>query len=243
MSSADDGEHGRRHRAAPVGRGARPGRTSRAGSLKPLLRERVVRLTRPGWSRPVHVRRAAAALLVVLAGVLAVRGDPASASSEVVVAAHDLAPGAVLTAADLTVVRHPGSMQPQGVLQSVEEVTGRTVAAAVRSGETLTDVRVIGSSLAAASTGDPDSTAVPVRLPDAEVADLLRPGDEVDVLALGDQPGRSEVLASAATVLAVSSAAEDDGADGRLVVLGLPRDDARRVAGASLEQVVTVTFR
>lgn len=218
-------------------------RASRPTGLAPLLRERVARLTRPGWSRTVNARRAVAALLVVLAGVLALRGDPSAATTDVVVAARDLRPGQVLGAEDVRLVRQPSAHVPDGAVGSVDDVTGRTMAGAVRAGEPFTDVRVVGQSLAAAATGSSDTTAVPVRLSDPDVADLLRPGDEVDVLVVGEEVGEVQVLASGGTVLAVQPSDERRSGDGRLVVLGLPARDAAAVAAASLEQAVAVTFR
>jgi hypothetical protein len=86
------------------------------------------------------------------------------------------------------------------------------------------------------ATGDPNAVAVPVRLTDAAVADLLRPGSRVDVV--GD-PG---VLANDAVVIAVRPS-EGVSAKGRLVVVALPRSAAAKVAAASLAQPVTVTLR
>ena len=54
------------------------------------------------------------------------------------------------------------------------------LAGPVRAGEPLTDVRLVGASLAAAYPG---AVAVPVRLPDAGMAALLRVGDRIDLVA------------------------------------------------------------
>lgn len=218
-------------------------RRRRAARLSPLLHERLVTAARPGWARTVHARRAVAAVLVVLAGVLALRGDPAAASTEVVVAARDLQPGQVITDGDLRTVSVGARTVPEGAVTAVDAVSGRTSAGAVRAGETLTDVRVVGPSLAALATGHSGATSVPVRLSDPDVADLLRPGDEVDVLVLGRGAGDVRVLAAGAVVLAVQPAAERRSGDGRLVVLGVGADQAAAVATASLETAVTVTFR
>ncbi|UZJ26668.1 SAF domain-containing protein [Rhodococcus antarcticus] len=211
--------------------------------MSPLLHERLTTAARPGWTRTVHARRAVAAVLVLLAGVLALRGDPAAASTEVVVAARDLAPGQVITDDDLRTVSVGARTVPEGAVTAVDAVAGRTSAGAVRAGETLTDVRVVGPSLAALATGRSGATSVPVRLSDPDVADLLRPGDEVDVLVLGRSAGDVRVLAAGAVVLAVQPAHERRSGDGRLVVLGVGADQAATVATASLESAVTVTFR
>lgn len=211
-------------------------------SLALLWRERFARFTRPGWARTVHIRRAVAALLVVLAGVLALRGSPATAGTPVVVAARDLTPGHVLTADDLRVVQRESNTVPAGAVTASADATGRALAGAVRSGEYLTDVRVVGPALAAAATGVRGATSVPVRLADAEVAELLHPGDTVDVLAVGEKHGETSVIASGATVLTVQVTDPKRRTEGRLVVLALPAAQANTVAAASLSQSITVTF-
>lgn len=101
--------------------------------------------------------------------------------------------------------------------------------------------------------GGPDTAAVPIRLADPAVAALLHPGTEVDVIsstgaaavAGGHGSGDAEgaVLAADATVAAVRTTGGEHGDHGRLVVLRLPRDDATRVAAASLDGAVAVTLR
>ncbi|MEO6880766.1 MAG: SAF domain-containing protein [Mycobacteriaceae bacterium] len=215
----------------------------RIGALGVPLRTRIAALARPGWARTVHARRGLAAALVVLAAVLAVRGDPARRSVAVVVAAHDLSPGHVLTSDDLRSVALPAGVVPGGAVREATRVTGRTVAGGVRGGEPMTDVRVLGPALANLATHRPDATSVPVRLSDPDVADLLRSGDEVTVLVLGGESGSVRVLTRAAVVLAVPPAPARGNGKGRLVVLGVGLDDAAAVAAASLQGQVTVTFR
>ncbi|WP_127782125.1 SAF domain-containing protein [Rhodococcus sp. X156] len=219
-----------------------PQRRLRASNLAPLWRERLAELSRPGWARTAAVRRVVAALLVLLAGVLALRGDPGTAGTAVLVATRDLPPGHVLGDADLQVVQRPAQQLPAGALALASDATGRALAAAVRSGEQLTDVRLLGPALAVAATGDAATTAVPLRLPDADVADLLHPGDTVDVLGLGGARGAVTVVATDATVLSVPPADPKRRSEGRLVVLALPAEQAGAVAAASLSESLTITF-
>jgi len=65
----------------------------------------------------------------------------------------------------------------------------------------------------------------------------------VTVLVLGERAGDVRVLARDAVVLVVQPASQRRGADGRLVVLGLPAAEAASVAAASLESTLTITFR
>jgi hypothetical protein len=87
---------------------------------------------------------------------------------------------------------------------------------------------------------------VPVRLPDPDVARLLRPGSRVDVITPGRDEGRPEVLAADAAVLTVLDTDADGpgrGTQGRLVLVALPRSAAARVAAAALSEQVAVTLR
>src|SRR4051794_41930628 len=78
-------------------------------------------------------------------------------------------------------------MAPDGAVRDASAVVGRLLAAPVRRGEPLTDVRLAGAGLLGA--GDADLLAVPVRLADAASAALLPAGDHRDVLAAGTPPG------------------------------------------------------
>jgi len=97
-------------------------------------------------------------------------------------------------------------------------------------------------------TGDLALAAVPVRLADTGVAELLRPGMRVDVVTLDEPDQTRKMLASMATVLTVrpppaSSGRLASARDGPLVVLSLPEDTAREVAAVSLQNPVAVTLR
>src|SRR3954453_13507652 len=81
-------------------------------------------------------------------------------------AAHDPAGGAPIRAADVVASRLPLTAVPAGALQAGSTVVGRLLAAPVRRGEPLTDVRLLGPSLLAA-LGRPGQAPVPVALPAA----------------------------------------------------------------------------
>jgi Flp pilus assembly protein CpaB len=163
------------------------------------------------------------------------------------VVAHDLTGGAPLTAHDLKPERLPLPLIPRGALLVRERVVGRLVAAPMRAGEPVTDVRLLEPSLLAAL---PESglVAVPIRLADGPAAAALtRPGDLVDVLGTaGDDSGAgqasgsgqsggaaTQVIASRLTVLAVPvrDGGSDDGAG--LVVVAATGAQAARLAGAA----------
>jgi Flp pilus assembly protein CpaB len=193
----------------------------------------------------------AAGALACLALVLALRPPPSTVDPHagasaiaVVVAAADLPAGRTLTAADLARVDLPAAAAPAGAVSTPGELTGRVLAAPLRSGEAVTDVRLVGAGLWAAV---PDGqVAAPVRLADLAVATLLRAGDRVDVLAAtgdGDAPS-VEVVAAGALVLTAPAAPGDGPAapDTGLLVLAVPPDTAERLAAAAAGATLTVTL-
>lgn len=66
--------------------------TGRASSLNPTALTRLRQVLQPDWVHTVRARRIAAAALVVLAGVAAVRANPDGDRASVLVAVRDLAP-------------------------------------------------------------------------------------------------------------------------------------------------------
>jgi Flp pilus assembly protein CpaB len=214
-----------------------------AESLNPTLLERLSRAARPDFSRTVLARRIAAGFLVLLAGVAALRPDPAGARRDVVVAVRDLNPGSPLTSDDIRLEKHSAATLPDGTHTDLS-VIGATLAGPVRRGEILTDARVLGSRLAGLTAG-PDARAVPLHLADDAVLDLIRTGDVVDVLgaASSDAQARPRVIAANAVVVLVSAEPKTAGAaNDRVVLVALPAAAAHALAGATLVQTVTLTI-
>lgn len=117
-------------------------------SLNPSLVSRISAFLRPDWTRTVRARRFAAAGLVMLAGVAALRSNPEDDRAEVVVAAHDLRPGTALTPGDVRLEKRSATTLPDGSQADLDAVVGSTLASPTRRGEVLTDVRLLGSRLA-----------------------------------------------------------------------------------------------
>lgn len=182
------------------------------------------------------MRRGAALALFALAVTLALAptGPGPGHARTVLVAARDLPAGATLRPADVRAVSVSGSAVSAGALSSANQVSGRALDGPVRAGEQLTDVRLAGP----AAPG-PGQLAVPVRLADPAVGDLVRPGSRVDVVAADDAPDSAGLLANDARVVSVHAA--DD--DGKLLVLAVPSDVARRIASITGQRKVTVILR
>ena len=126
---------------------------------------------------PGHARRAVQArrrpLAAVLAGVavlaaLRTLAPPPVPTVEVLVAARDLAAGSVVGADDVVPAAYSPGLAPHGL---ADDPVGRVLAAPLRQGEPVTDVRLVGPSL---TEGYDGLVAVPVRLPDAGSVALLR---------------------------------------------------------------------
>jgi Flp pilus assembly protein CpaB len=214
-------------------------------SLNPSLPAQISQWLRPDWSRTVLARRIAAAGLVVLAGVAALRPNPDGERAQVVVAARDLSPGAALTADDLRLEKRLAPTIPDGSQSDIDTIVGSTLAGPTRRGEVLTDVRLLGRRLAESAAG-PDARLVPVHPVDIALADLVRPGDVVDVVAASDtsSPSAARVVATDAIVVLVSAKQKAQAAtNDRVILVALPPAAANAVAGAALTQTVTLTLR
>lgn len=194
--------------------------------------------------RAVLRRRRALAVLCAMGAVAAglrATAPPAEPSFEVLVAARDLPAGAVLAADDLTTVALRPDTAPDGVLTDTAEATGSVLAAAVRSGEPLTDVRLVGPDL---TGGAPGTIALPVRLSDAAQAGLLQVGDEIDLLATDPESRTTTTVTSGVPVLAVPDAdtGATDALTGRLIVVGIPASEVSEVTGAAVTAFVTFAW-
>jgi Flp pilus assembly protein CpaB len=202
-------------------------------------RERVHRAIR----RAVLARRrplAAACLAVaVLTSLHEVRPHPGPQVT-VAVAARDLDSGTVLSAHDLVDRRYPAEVAPVGTLSTA---VGRTLAAPVRAGEPVTDVRLVAPSLV---SGYPGRVALPVRVADADAVGLLKVGDTIDLVAADPRRGTASYVAIDAQVLALPAHHDEspDSADlsGRLVVIAADPSEVDHIAGAAAVALLSVVI-
>ena len=148
----------------------------------------------------------------------------------VLTAAHDLPAGAVLTAGDLRAADLPSGLVPSGALTDAAAAAGRVVAGPVRSGEPLTDVRLLGAGLLPAGS----QVAAPVRLAEPATGALVQAGDTVDVLSASPEGAASaDVVATGLSVLSVPDLSDAAG-EGALVVVAASRSAAARLAAAAV---------
>jgi Flp pilus assembly protein CpaB len=192
-------------------------------------------------------RRLLAAVLTgaaVLAGLQATAPAPLP-SDRVLTAAHDLDAGTVLRADDLTRVAFADGTAPSGA-SSLAEAVGRTLAAPLRRGEPVTDVRLVGAGLLEGYVG---LVAVPVRIPDADVVALMKVGDRINLLSTDPRGGGTETVVSDVPILALphpvdaaAGAVTTAGLAGRLVVIGTSPETSELVADAAVRGFLSVTL-
>jgi Flp pilus assembly protein CpaB len=155
---------------------------------------------------------------------------PAAApTTPVVVAARDLTAGAPLGSADVRTVELPAGVAPAGALVDPADAVGRLVPGPVRSGEPLTDVRLLGAGLLPPGS----EVATPVRVAERATAALVRAGDVVDVLSAAPDGAAATTVVTAVRVLSVPFA-DDDPGEGALLVLAATRSAAARLAAAAV---------
>lgn len=212
---------------------------ARDSSLRDRLADRLTAVRRAVLRR----RRLIAVLCTVgaVAAGLRATAPPAAPTTPVLVAARDLAAGATLGPDDLEVVEHEPGTVPGSALADEAEAVDAILAAPLRAGEPVTDVRLVGPALAEPASG---TVAVPVRLSDAAQAGLLRAGDEIDLLATDPETRETVTVADEALVLAVPDVDREspDAITGRLVVLGVPGYDVSRVTAAAVTAFVTYAW-
>lgn len=188
-----------------------------------------------------HRRKLAvvAAVAAVLTGVAAVNpeGPP---TLRVVRAASQLAGGAVVRAGDLEVADIVAVDAPVGALSDPGSVIGQRLAASVAEGQVLT-----GLAMAAARGGRARGQVVaPLRIADADLVQLLRPGELVDVVAADAQSEKAAVVATGVRIVTVPAGSSDQQAQtGALVLVEVDEAEATRIARAAISGTITVIWR
>jgi Flp pilus assembly protein CpaB len=204
--------------------------------------DRRTRIRRAARRTVLARRRPLAALCVAVAAVAGVHAarPPAGPTVAVTVAARDLASGTVLAPRDLVVRRYPADVAPLG---SDPRAVGRTLAAPVRRGEPVTDVRIVSRSLVSAY---PDRVALPVRIADADAVSLVRVGDHIDLVAADPRRGTASYVAVDVPVLALPAPADDDrtgsALTGRLVLVAAAPTEVDRIAGAAATDLLSLVI-
>jgi len=184
-----------------------------------------------------------AAVAAVLAAISAAR-PPAPPTTAVLRTTRTLAAGAVLGAADVRIDRVPISVVPHEALVDTDSVAGKSLAGPVPEGQMLTELDLLGQR----SRSD-GRVVAPVRLADAEVADLLTVGGRVDVIAAGSQGERARLVAEGVRVVGLpradpgSGLTQGDASGGALVLVEVDPPTATALAAAAADGALSVVLR
>lgn len=180
---------------------------------------------------------AVAAVAAVLSAVAAVNPeDPPSLS--VVRATSQLVGGAVLGSGDVELAEVAAADAPDGALTDLAQGVGERLTAPVAEGQVLTPLALVSDR-----SGTPGHVVAPLRLADSDVADLLRPGEVVDVVATDQQTTKAAVVARGVRVVTIPATGEQDGVQtGALVLVEVTAAEAKSLAQAAVSGVLTVIW-
>lgn len=185
--------------------------------------------------RPLAAVTAAGAVLAALVAT----SPPPPETVAVWTVSRDLPSGTVLEPSDLARVDLSPDTVPADVVHAAGAVVGRTLAAPMSRGEVVTTLRTVASGVL---RGYPGATAVPLRVTDAAVVDLLRVGDRVSfVVADPDGRGSPRLLLDDVPLIAIPRTGDSDlgnGTPGRLVVAAVPSGSASEVAATAATSIL-----
>jgi hypothetical protein len=111
----------------------------------------------------------------------------------------------------------------------------------VASRQVLTELAVVAVRTAVT----PGHVLAPLKLEDVDLADQLRPGDRIDVLAADAQSPTAVIVATAARVVTVPRVDPDSqtASGGALVLLDVDAKTAATLARAAVAATLTVIWR
>jgi pilus assembly protein CpaB len=177
-------------------------------------------------------------------------------SAQIVLAAHNVDPGAVLHEGDLNLADWPGAV-PSGATNHVQDLVGRGVMMAIYAQEPVLEARLApkGAGGGLASMIPPGMRAVAVRVNEVVgVAGFVVPGMHVDVLISGNIPNAGGSLGTLTRTLLqnieVLSAGQDfkKDAEGKPVMvqvinLLVTPEQAEKVSLASTQATIQLVLR
>jgi len=185
----------------------------------------------------VRWHRTGVALLALFIALLA--GFSALASRQapgtpMVVAAHDLAAGAMISDQDVMVVTAPEELHPDGSFTSTDDLIGRPISVGLTRGTPLTTAALTTSALTDQAAGE---LLVPFRVRDPDVAALLQVGDHLTIVTSTPE-GLVVTVAEHVRVAQLPAQASggvwgNAGTSGALIVVAAPGSIAQQLAAAS----------
>jgi Flp pilus assembly protein CpaB len=160
----------------------------------------------------------------------------------VVTAKAQLSGGTVLSSADLVLDKVVAADVPEGVLTDPNDLIGKTLTAPVAAHQMMTRL----TTTSAPAAVPPGHVIAPVRLADAALAGLLRPGDVVDVVAADPEAKQAAVVAANVRVVTVPTGPGDragPGPDGALFLVDVEGQTATILAQAAASATLSIIWR
>ena len=190
------------------------------------------------------------AAVCAIASFLLVRGGAARAggtggaagpSVDIVVASHDIAAGATLTADDLRLVRMPEAFAPPGAVAAVDAVLGWVSGSVVAEGEPLSTARLGRSVLA----GQVAAGRLVVSTTFGSIPDGLTTADRVDAFAtFGGARPYTELVGEDLRVLRIEPVQGGFGGEqGTIVTLDVDATAARQLLQADATGTLALVAR
>jgi Flp pilus assembly protein CpaB len=188
------------------------------------------------WHRRLLAGGSAAAAVYFALAAVSPEPPPTVA---VLAAARDLPGGAVPSSGDLRTLNLPRDVVPTGVLHPGTDLARRILATPVRSGEPLTDARFLSPG-----TLGSDLVAYPLRLDDADIAALLRVGDQIAIYgATSTATPAAGLLAEDVRVITLPNPrASPTNTPGALIVVAVSPETAARLAQATTNTRLTIAL-
>lgn len=206
------------------------------------------------FRRPLAAASAALAVLLLATSLRPASTDPI----DIVVASQPLPPGSALEPGDLAIAQVPAEYVVPGTIVAIDDAVGRTIAGGIDAGEPVTRSRLVSTR-----PRDDGLHTVPVRLADAEAADLLEPGSVVDLVLTSQDPTArdttggdadaqgttGQVIAQGVQVVTVPRRATSSGlgpgtrSAGSLIVVATDRRTAVALAAVGTQSGLGVVLR
>lgn len=190
-----------------------------------------------------HRRKLAviAAVLAVLTGINAAAPRPPDTVA-VLRAVESLAGGEPVRTAQVRLADVAAGAVPEEALTDPTQAVDRILAAPVPKGQVLTEADLIGDR-----TLRPGRVLAPVRLADAGLAAVLRPGDLIDIVAADGQGGPATAVAEGVRVITIpatdGTTTRPDSGAGVLVLVEVDGATALELARAGSRSSLSVIWR
>lgn len=192
------------------------------------------------WHRRGLSAIAAAVAVLALYSAL----NPSNESGvEVVAMAREVAPGVLITDGDLEVRSVPAELAPERAVTTTSDAVGRAASGGLTRGSLVTEASLVVPR----ADAEPGTVIAPVRVRDADIVALLRPGDRIDLLAQ-DLDGKAQTVAEDAVIVSLPQPASsggfaDAGSPPSLVLVRVPDSTATQIAELGSSSEILVVLR